>query len=213
LNPEETAMRETARPLVRALNFVGSALAVTCVAIMMAALSSGEVLAQAKQQAPPPKQAPAQAAPEPPPLKQMALTEAQIQAVLKATDEMDPITDKIDDDAKPDPKITAQLDGIAKKNGFASYADYNAVVDNINLVLGGFDTTTKKYVGAEAVIRAQIAEVNADKKMSAKDKKEALADLNDALKSPGPAVENKGNIDLVSKYYDKLVEALSESEE
>jgi hypothetical protein len=205
-------MRETARPLVRALNFVGSALAVTCVAIMMAALSSGEVLAQAKQQAPPAKQAPAQA-PEPPPLKQMALTEAQIQAVLKATDEMDPITDKIEDDAKPDPKITAQLDGIAKKNGFANYADYNAVVDNINLVLGGFDTTTKKYVGAEAVIRAQIAEVNADKKMSPKDKKEALADLNDALKSPGPAVENKGNIDLVTKYYDKLVEALSESEE
>jgi len=202
-------MRETARPLVRALSFTGSALAVTCLAIVM---SGGDVLAQAKQQ-----QAPAQAAPPPqqaaPPLKQMALTEAQIQGVIKATDEMDPITDKIDDDAKPDPKITAQLDGIAKKNGFANYADYNAVVDNINLVLGGFDTTTKKYVGAEAVIRAQIAEVNADKKMSAKDKKEALADLNDALKSPGPAVENKGNIDLVAKYYDKLVEALSESEE
>ena len=202
-------MRETARPLVRALSFTGSALAVTCLAIVM---SGGDVLAQAKQQ-----QAPAQAAPPPqqaaPPLKQMALTEAQIQGVIKATDEMDPITDKIDDDAKPDPKITAQLDGIAKKNGFANYADYNAVVDNINLVLGGFDTTTKKYVGAEAVIRAQIAEVNADKKMSPKDKKEALADLNDALKSPGPAVENKGNIDLVAKYYDKLVEALSESEE
>jgi hypothetical protein len=205
-------MRETARPVVRALSFAGSALAVTCLALM---ISGGEVLAQAKQQAPPPKQAPAQAAPpqQSPPLKQMALTEAQIQGVLKATDEMDPITDKIEDDAKPDPKITAQLDGIAKKNGFANYADYNAVVDNINLVLGGFDTTTKKYVGAEAVIRAQIAEVNADKKMSAKDKKEALADLNDALKSPGPAVENKGNIDLVAKYYDKLVEALSESEE
>ncbi len=207
-------MREIARPLVRALSFAGPALAVTCLAIMM---FSGEVLAQAKQQQAPPKAAPAQAAPPPqqaaPPLKQMALTEAQIQGVLKATDEMDPVTDKIEDDAKPDPKIAAQLDGIAKKNGFAGYADYNAVVDNINLVLGGFDTTTKKYVGAEAVIRAQIAEVNADKKMSAKDRKEALDDLNDALKSPGPAVENKGNIDLVTKYYDKLVEALSESEE
>jgi hypothetical protein len=202
-------MREIARPLVRVLSFAGPALAVTCFAIL---ISSGEVLAQAKQQ-----QAPAQAAPPPqqaaPPLKQMALTEGQIQGVLKATNEMDPITDKIEDDAKPDPKITAQLDGIAKKNGFASYADYSAVVDNINLVLGGFDTATKKYVGPEAVIRAQIAEVQADKKMSAKDKKDELADLNDALKSPGPAVENKGNIDLVTKYYDKLVEALSESDE
>ena len=206
-------MREIARPLVRALNFAGPALAVTCLAIMM---SSGEVLAQAKQQAPPPKQAPAQqAAPpqQPPPLKQIALTEAQIQSVLTATKEMDPITEKIEDDAKPDPKVTAQLEGISKRNGFASYADYNLVVENINLVLGGFDTATKKYVGPEAVIRAQIAEVQADKKMSAKDKKDELADLNDALKSPGPAIENKGNIDLVTKYYDKLSEALSESDE
>ena len=78
------------------------------------------------------------------------------------------------------------------------------MVDNISLVLGGFDPATKKYVGAEAVIKAQIAQVQADKKMSAKDKKEALADLNEALKSPPPAIENKGNIDLVAKYYDKL---------
>ena len=106
------------------------------------------------------------------------------------------------------PRSTAQLDAIAKKNGFASYDEYNTVVDNISLVLGGFDPATKKYVGAEAVIKAQIAQVQADKKMPAKDKKEALADLNEALKSPPPAIENKGNIDLVAKYYDKLAEAL-----
>ena len=104
--------------------------------------------------------------------------------------------------------MLAQLDGVAKKNGFASYDEYNNVVDNISLVLAGFDPATKKYVGAEAVIKAQIAQVQADKKMPAKDKKEALADLNEALKSPPPAIENKGNIDLVAKYYDKLAEAL-----
>ena len=93
---------------------------------------------------------------------------------------------------------------MAKKNGFASYDEYNDVTDNISLVFAGFDSATKKYVGPEAVIKAQIAQVQADKKMSPKDKKEALADLNDALKSPAPPVENKGNIDLVAKYYDKL---------
>jgi hypothetical protein len=209
-------MREIARPVVRAMSLAGLALATTCFAFAMAAVSSGEVLAQAKQapqQAPPKQAAPAQAAPPPQqeaPLKQIALTEAQVQGVLSAAKEMDPITEKIDDDAKPDPKITAQLNAVAKKNGFTSYDDYSLVVDNINLVLGGFDTTTKKYVGAEAVIKAQIAEVQADKKMSAKDKKETLEDLNDALKSPAPAIANKGNIDLVTKYYDKLAEALSE---
>jgi hypothetical protein len=202
-------MREIARPIARVLSLA-------CLAATMAAFSSSDVLAQAKQA--PPKQAPpAQAAPPPPqqeaPLKQIALTEAQVQGVLAASKEMDPITEKIPENAKPDPKITAQLEGVAKKNGFASYDDYNAVVDNISLVLGGFDPATKKYVGAEAVIKTQIAQVQADKKMSAKDKKEALADLNGALKSPQPAIENKGNIDLVTKYYDKLADALGDDQQ
>jgi hypothetical protein len=185
-----------------------------CLALALSAVSSGEVLAQAKQA--PPKQA-APAAPPPqqeaPAIKQMALTEKQVQGVLAAQKDIDAITDKIPDNAKPDPKVDAQLDAVAKKNGFASYDDYNSVVDNISLVLGGFDPATKKFVGAETVLKAQIAQVQADKKMSAKDKKETLADLNEALKSPPPAIENKGNIDIVAKYYDKLAEALGEGED
>ena len=200
-------MREIFRP-------AACALSVACLALAMSAVSSsGEVLAQAKQ-APPKQSAPAQAAPpaaaEAPTVKQIALTEKQIEGVLAASKDVDAITDKIPDNAKPNPKVDAQLEAAVKKNGFASYDDYNTVVDNISLVLGGFDPGTKKYVGAEAVIKMQIAQVTADKKMPAKDKKAALADLNDALKSPSPAIANKGNIDLVTKYYDKLVEALSD---
>jgi hypothetical protein len=126
---------------------------------------------------------------------------------------MDAITDKIPDNAPPDPKIDAKLDDVAKKYGFANYPDYNTVVDNISLVLGGVDPATKKYVGTETVIKAQITQIQADKKMSAKDKKDALADLNEALKQKQPEVANKGNIDLVLKYYDKLNEAFGDSEE
>ena len=132
----------------------------------------------------------------------------KIESVLAAQKDMDAVTDKIPDNAPPDPKIDAKLDGVAKKYGFANYPDYNNVIDNISLVLGGIDPATKKYVGTEAVIKAQIAQVTADKKMSAKDKKDTLSDLNEALKQKQPAVQNKGNIDLVLKYYDKLSEAL-----
>ena len=202
-------MRQIFRPAAFALT-------TACLALALSAISSGEVLAQAKQ-APPKQAAPAQAAPpaqqQAPALKQMALTEKQVEGVLAAQKDVDAITDKIPDNAKPDPKIDAQLDAVAKKNGFASYDEYNSVVDNISLVLGGFDPATKKFVGAEVVLKAQIAQIQADKKMPAKDKKEALADLNEALKSPPPAIENKANIDLVAKYYDKLAEALGESEE
>jgi hypothetical protein len=202
-------MREIFRPAVCALS-------VACLALAMSAMSNTDAMAQAKQ-APPKQSAPAQAAPPPaaeaPAVKQIALTEKQIQGVLAASKDVDAITDKIPDNAKPDPKVDAQLDAVAKKNGFASYDEYNSVVDNISLVLGGFDPATKKFVGAETVLKAQIAQIQADKKMPAKDKKEALADLNEALKSPPPAIENKGNIDLVAKYYDKLAEAFGEAEE
>jgi hypothetical protein len=190
-------MRVIVRPVRVALSVAGLAVALT-------ALSHSSALAQAKQ-APANQMAPAQAAPaQAPQIKQIALTDKQVEAVLAAAKEMDPITEKIPENAKPDPKITAQLEAIAKKSGFASFDEYNNVVDNISLVLGGFDPATKKYVGSDAVLKAQIAQVQADKKMSAKDKKEALADLNEALKYPAPAIENKGNIDLVTKYYDKL---------
>ena len=202
-------MREIFRP-------AACAMSAACLAFALSAISSGEVMAQAKQ-APPKQSAPAHAAPPPaaeaPAVKQIALTEKQIAGVLAAQKDVDAITDQIPDNAKPDPKIDAQLDAVAKKNGFASYDDYNSVVDNIILVLGGFDPATKKFVGAEAVLKAQIAQIQADKKMPAKDKKEALADLNEALKSPPPAIENKGNIDLVAKYYDKLADALSDDQQ
>ena len=160
-------MREIFRP-------AASALSIVCLALAMSAISSDDVLAQAKQA--PPKQAAPPPAAEVPAIKQIALTEKQIEGVLAAQKDVDAIVDKLPDDAKPDPKVDAQLDGIAKKNGFASYDEYSTVVDNISLVLGGFDPATKKYVGPEAVIKAQIAQVQADKKMPASERKEALAD-------------------------------------
>ncbi|MDN3276343.1 hypothetical protein QWJ07_18915 [Frankia sp. RB7] len=186
-----------------------TAFGVACLVSVTALGSSGAAFAQAKQQ-PAPAQ---QAAPEQiPTLKQIALTDKQLDGVLAAQKDMDAITEKLPENTAPDAKVIAQLDGVAKKHGFASYDDYNNVVDNISLVLGGFDPTSKKYVGAEAVIKSQIAEVEADKKMPAKDKKEALDELNQALKAPGPAIENKANIDLVGKYYDKLVAALGDDQ-
>jgi hypothetical protein len=184
-----------------------AALSIACLAVSVGALSSEQALAQAKQGAP------AQATPpagQPPQLKQIPLTDKQIDGVLASQKEMDAITDKLPDNAPPDAKVIAQLDAVAKKHGFASYDEYNTVLDNISLVMAGIDPQSKKYVGSEAVIKQQIAQVQADKKMKAEDKKEALANLNDALKAKAPEVENKGNIDLVTKNYDKLSAALGE---
>lgn len=185
-----------------------TAFGVACLVSAASFASSGTALAQAKQAASAQQAAPAQA----PTLKQVALTDKQLDGVLAAQKDMDAITEKLPENTAPDQKVIGQLDGVAKKHGFASYDDYNNVVDNISLVLGGFDPATKKYIGPEAVIKVQIAQVQADKQMPAKDKKEAVDELNEALKTPAPQIENKGNIDLVGKYYDKLVAALGDDQ-
>lgn len=189
---------------------LAGALSIVCFTAAIAILPNGSALAQAKQ-TPMNQMAPPQAAP--PPIKQMALTDKQIEGVVAGQKDIDAIMEKLPQSGKPDPKVVAQLEALAKKNGFASYGEYANVVANISLVLAGFDPATKKYVGAEAVIKSQIAQVEADKKMSAKDKKEALADLNDELKTPEPPIENKGNIDLIAKYYDNLADLLGQDQQ
>jgi hypothetical protein len=193
------------RPFIRPV-----ALSIACLAASLIFLAPGGALAQGKaapapaqQAAPPPGGAPMQ-------LKQIALTQKQIDGVIAAQKDMDAITSKLQPNARPDAKVLASLEGVAKKNGFASYEDYNNVMDNISIVFGGIDPATKKYVGSEAVIKQQIAQVQADKKMKAEDKKEALANLDQALKAKAPEVENKGNIELVVKNYDKLNAVLGE---
>jgi hypothetical protein len=130
-------------------------------------------------------------------LKQVALSEAQVQAYLAAQAEIEPILSKLPEGAsdKPDPKLMAQLEAIAKKYKFASYDEFDSIGANIGLVSDGVDPQTKKYVGADVV-----------------HKKQALEELNDALKSVEP-VKFPGNIDLVVKYYDKIVAAMPQSEQ
>jgi hypothetical protein len=196
-------MRMLIRTTLAALAVVGFGAALTTVATHPAS-------AQAAKDSP--AQPPGPTISQPPQLKQIALTDKQIENVLASQKDMDAITDKLPNNAPPDQKVMTQLDGIAKKHGFASYDDFNVVVDNISLVMGGIDPKTKKYVGSEAVIKQQIDQVQADKKMKAEDKKQVLDDLNAALKSKPPEVENKGNIDLVVKYYDKLSAAFGEDD-
>ncbi|MGD9839256.1 MAG: hypothetical protein AB7F72_17320 [Afipia sp.] len=187
-----------------------AALTVAATCLLGAVAMTGSAFAQAKQQpapakqqAAPPKQA---AAPEPaPPLKQIELTEKQIESLIATQKEMDAVTDKLPQGAadKPDPKLQAQLEGIAKKNGFADFSDYGAVYDNVSLVMSGIDPKTRAFTEPPEMLKKQIAAVQADTKIPAKDKKEILEDMNGALKSV-EAVKFPGNVTLVTKYFDKL---------
>jgi uncharacterized membrane protein YdfJ with MMPL/SSD domain len=169
---------------------------IVALTLLAVAASAGMAVAQQAQPAP--------AQQDSPQLKQIALTEKQVQNLLAAQKDMDAITAKLPDGvAEPDSKTQAVLDAAAKKNGFASYDEYGEVLDNVSLVLSGIDPKTRAFSEPPVMVRKQIDEVSADPRMSTEDKKAALADLNTALKFTAN-VQYPDNIKIVTKYYDQL---------
>ncbi len=193
LPDEENYMRDFIRPSI-------AVAAIAAFAAFNAFAFTGSAFAQA-----PAKQAAPTPPPAPEPLKQIALTDKQVESLIAAQKEMDALTDKLPADAqdKPDPKLQAQLEGIAKKNGFADFNEYGNVYDNVSMVMAGIDPKTKAFTQPPEMLKKQIAAVTADPKIPAKDKKSILDEMNAAVKTTTD-VQFPANVTLVTKYYDKL---------
>lgn len=136
------------------------------------------------------------------PVKQLKLTEKQVEAFIAAHKDMGAVAEKMEGD-KPDPKIQGQLESIAKKFGFKDFNEYDDVASNIALVMAGIDPQTKAFTDPPTAIKREIDEITADKSMPEKEKKQALEELNEALKMAQP-IQYQGNIEIVKKYYDRL---------
>jgi hypothetical protein len=141
-------------------------------------------------------------APAQSPVKQIKLTEKQVEGFIAAHKDMGAIAEKIEGD-KPDPKIQAQLESVAKKYGFKDFNDYDEVASNIALVMAGIDPQTKAFTDPPTAIKREIDEITADKSMPEKEKKQALEELNEAMKMAQP-IQHQNNIEIVKKYYDRL---------
>src|SRR5271157_1389760 len=100
---KELSMRQFFRSILTALS-------IACLAASFGTLSLHPALAQIGN---------------PAELKQIALTQTQIDDVLASQKEMDAITQKLRRDAPPSSKVIARLDSVAKKHGFASFDEYN----------------------------------------------------------------------------------------
>jgi hypothetical protein len=137
--------------------------------------------------------------------RQIDLTEKQVQGFIAAQKPMTDATEKLQAEPsdKPDPKLQAELEAIARKQGFKDLAEYDEVAATISMVMAGIDPETKQYTPADVAIRQQIKDIEADKSLPADERKQALEELNESLKQAQP-IRNPDNINLVKKYYDKI---------
>jgi len=138
-------------------------------------------------------------------IKQLKLTEKQIDGFIAAQKDMSAVTEKLQGSAsdKPDPKVQAELESAAKKHGFASFAEYDDVAANISMVMAGIDPQSKAFTEPKIAIQKEIDEVKADTSIPDKEKKQMLEELSEALKTAQP-IQHPSNIELVKKYYDKI---------
>jgi hypothetical protein len=141
-------------------------------------------------------------------VKQIKLTEKHIQGFIAAHEDMAKLYDGANPD-KPDPKVDARAEIVAKKNGFASLAEHDVVSMNISMILSGIDPQTKKFTEPPEQIKKDIAALKADKSVPEAERKEDLAQLEAALKLAKP-IQFKENIALVLKYFDKLPPLMQE---
>src|SRR5438132_7136319 len=141
-------------------------------------------------------------------VKQIKLTEKNIQGFMAAYDDIAKLYDGANPD-KRDPKVDAQAAVVAKKNGFASLAQYEDVSTNITMIMFGIDPQTKKFTEPPEQIKNVIAALKSDKSVPEPEKKEGLAQLEAALKIAKP-IQFKENIALVLKYFDQLVPFMQE---
>jgi hypothetical protein len=143
-------------------------------------------------------------------VKQIKLTEKHIQGFMAAYEEMAEFYDGVDPD-KPDPKVKARAEAVARKYGFASLAEYDDVSMNISMIMSGIDPQTKKFTEPPEQIKEEIAALMADKSLPEAEKKDDLAQLEAELKDARP-IQFKENIALVLNYFEQLAPLMPEQD-
>jgi hypothetical protein len=152
--------------------------------------------------------APAVAQAPPMEFKQLKLNDKQVQGFITAQKDLAAIAGKLQAAGdKPDPKLQAELEAIAKRNGFASFLEFDDVAANISMVMAGLDPQTGDYTDPVEAIKKEMADIQKDATIPEKDKKQMMQEMEEALKST-PPLQFQENIALVKKFQKEIEQSL-----
>ena len=141
-------------------------------------------------------------------IKQMKLTDKQVQGFIASQKDLAAISGKLQAAGdKPEPALQADLEAIAKKHGFSSFAELDDVAANISIVMAGLDPQTGDYTDPLEALKKELDEVKSDASIPEADKKQLVEELTDAIKST-PPLEHKDNIEIVKKHREEIEKAM-----
>lgn len=140
--------------------------------------------------------------------KQVQLAEKSVQGFIAAQKDLAAMASQLQAAGeKPDPKLQAELEGVATKNGFANFAELDDVAANISMVMAGLDPQSGDYVDPIEAIKKEMDEIKKDDKIPEKDKKQMLEEMDQALKTT-PPLQYKENVVIVKKFQKEIEKAL-----
>jgi len=184
------------------------------VVVLGIAIGLGTAQARAQDKATPRAAAPAeQGAPDADAsttddVKQIKLTEQQVQHFLAAQPDLAAIASKIQAAGDtPDPALQAELEGIATKHGFGNFAELDDVAANISIVMAGLDSNTGDFVDPVDALKKERDDVEKDSNIPDKDKKQLMDELSEAI-STTPKLQFKENVDIVKAHKAEIEKAL-----
>lgn len=167
---------------------------IPCLAAAMTIVASAGVWAQE-----PPKDAP---------IKQIKLTEEQVKSFVAAQPDLATVAPKLQEAGDNiDSALQTELDGIAKKHGFANFAELDDVAANISIVMAGLDSKSGDFTEPVEALKKELADVTADASIPADDKKQLVEELNEAIKTT-PKIEHPENVDVVKSHRADIEKAL-----
>lgn len=132
--------------------------------------------------------------------KQIELNDKLVTSFIAAQKDFEPLANKlIEGGDQPDAALTKELEDIAKKHGFASFAEFEDVGANITLILDGLDRSSGEFTDPIEKMKKELEDIKADDSIPADDKKLAIDDLTQEIAASEP-LKFQGNIDVVKKH-------------
>lgn len=136
--------------------------------------------------------------------KQIELTDKMVTSFIAAQKDFTPLASKLAEAGEtPDEALTKELEEIAKKHGFASFAEFEDVGANITIVLDGLDRESGTFTDPIEKMKKELDDIKSDETIPADDKKLAVDDLTQEIAVAQP-LQHKGNIEVVKKHIDEI---------
>lgn len=143
-------------------------------------------------------------------LKQLELNDKLVEAFVEAQKDYAPLSSKLAEGGeKPDDALTKELEDIAKKHGFASFAEFEDVGVNISIVLDGLDRKAGTYTDPIDKMKKELEEIKADESIPPEDKKLAVDDLTQEIAAAQP-LKFPQNVEVVRKHLDAIEQLIPE---